>query len=348
MPRSPPDERTAQSARRLPREGRWLEALHVLTSPSEQPPAAHDAAVLSTSRAGRSRRYQPGDRRGHVESLFLKGNSPDGRRALWVKYTILAARGGRSTRGPSSGRSPSTGRAAAPGAKKQPFRGCARSFCDAPFRCVLPDGELSTAPRAASSAGAGPRLAGSCASPARSTCSARSPAHACTAGPFRAPRRLTPAPDSRLAGFFELDGERWDVDGFAAAQGHNWGTGHAHAYAWTHCNALHVPQPGSGARAVLAGSDLRTRAPGPAAHALAELRGDLIDGTLYRFDGVGRCSRAGSQWTRAATASSSRQGGARAGRAHPRGPAAESPASATRTPTGGSSPASTPSWPLRT
>ena len=35
-------------------------------------------------------RYTPARRDGHVESYFLKLNSPDGSRALWLKGTILA------------------------------------------------------------------------------------------------------------------------------------------------------------------------------------------------------------------------------------------------------------------
>jgi hypothetical protein len=37
-------------------------------------------------------RYQPGSREGHVESYFLKLNDPRGRRALWLKFTILSPR----------------------------------------------------------------------------------------------------------------------------------------------------------------------------------------------------------------------------------------------------------------
>src|SRR5512139_2680509 len=40
-------------------------------------------------------RYRPGVPEGHVESYFLKANSPGGHRALWIKHTVLAHAGGR-------------------------------------------------------------------------------------------------------------------------------------------------------------------------------------------------------------------------------------------------------------
>src|SRR5262249_51593256 len=47
-------------------------------------------------------RFDPASDRGHVESHFLKLNDPGGRRALWLKATILRTQGGRRSRPPRS------------------------------------------------------------------------------------------------------------------------------------------------------------------------------------------------------------------------------------------------------
>jgi len=37
-------------------------------------------------------RWQPDDRRGHVESFFVKANAPGEGRAIWLRFTLLAPR----------------------------------------------------------------------------------------------------------------------------------------------------------------------------------------------------------------------------------------------------------------
>ncbi len=46
---------------------------------------------------------------------------------------------------------------------------------------------------------------------------------------------LTPTALARFDGNVTWDGEDWPVDGWWGMQGHNWGAGHAPAYAWGHC-----------------------------------------------------------------------------------------------------------------
>jgi hypothetical protein len=253
----------------------------------------HEARSLSTPRPTSSERanavrYQASGRRGHVESLFLKGNSPDGQRALWVKYTILA---------PSSAREQAraelwavafrAGPAARPPlAAKQSFSLREATYCDAPFRLSLPGGEIEHGAARGEIRGPGPRLRWEL----RFACPAEEyrpfPSARMYSGPFPRTKTLTPVPDTRLAGFFELEGERWNVDGWAAAQGHNWGTGHAHAYAWTHCNAFR-PEPGSApcSRVWLEAISGRVRL-GPLLTPWLTCAAICVDDTLYRFDGV--------------------------------------------------------------
>src|SRR5690606_12260048 len=53
---------------------------------------------------------------------------------------------------------------------------------------------------------------------------------------------VTPLSDARIEGTLALrrsptdDEERWDLSGWRAMIGHNWGRGHAHLYGWSHCN----------------------------------------------------------------------------------------------------------------
>ncbi len=47
---------------------------------------------------------------------------------------------------------------------------------------------------------------------------------------------LTPAPGLRFDGTVQLDGHPVTVDGWTGLRGHNWGSEHAHSYAYGNCN----------------------------------------------------------------------------------------------------------------
>lgn len=49
---------------------------------------------------------------------------------------------------------------------------------------------------------------------------------------------LGPNLDVPIAGVVEVDGQRYDVKGEPGQQSHLWGRGHAHEWAWGHCNAF--------------------------------------------------------------------------------------------------------------
>lgn len=243
------------------------------------------AAPTSSERANAVRYRRP---QAHVESLFLKGNSPDGRRALWIKYTILAPRAA-----PERARAELWAVAfrAGPGARppvaaKQSFPLREASWSEAPFRLRLPGGELEHGAARGALSAAGTRLRWEL----RYACPEREfrpfPGARMYDGPFPRTKTLTPVPDTQLHGFFEVDGERWSVDGWAAAQGHNWGRGHAHAYAWTHCNAF-VARAGSApcASAWLEAIAGRVRL-GPIVTPWLSCAAICVDGALYRFDGA--------------------------------------------------------------
>ncbi len=49
---------------------------------------------------------------------------------------------------------------------------------------------------------------------------------------------LTPSPDLALAGSITVDGRRYQLDGAPGGQTHVWGSKHALAWGWGHCNAF--------------------------------------------------------------------------------------------------------------
>lgn len=175
---------------------------------------------------------------GHVESHFLKANSPDGTRAIWIKYTLLV---------PEPGRGKPVAElwavAFAEGghrkrALKRSFPLSEALFEQAPFRICLPTGELRS-DRAAGSLG---ELAWDLRIEARQPSFRPFPLRAMYTGAFPRSKSSTPNPDARVGGWFDAFGERWQLDGWRGAQGHNWGRSHAHGYAWLHANALsHEP-----------------------------------------------------------------------------------------------------------
>lgn len=190
-------------------------------------------------------RFDPAAKRGHVESYFLKANDPTGTRALWIRATLFA-----STSEPD--RAMAEGWAIAferrGGERKVvavkhtlPFaRASFGSREDLAVRWELPGRDEHFAMDSGSTRGAvatrGQRIAWDL----------RFAGDQRPIVPFpfermytaRVPRQklLTPVPDARFEGELEVGGERWAIDGWRGMQGHNWGLGHSHLYAWCHAN----------------------------------------------------------------------------------------------------------------
>lgn len=248
-------------------------------------------AAASDSEASNALRYLPSMRGGHVESYFLKGNSPDGRRALWIKQTLLAPK--QADRPvvvelwAVAFRRDSKDPARTPLANKRTFPIAEASFGSSPFFFRLPSAELGHghARGELGNDGHGPRLSWDLCYECPSEAFRPFPAESMYKGPFPRTKTLTPVANTRLSGFFEVEGERWDVGGFAAAQGHNWGKGHAQAYAWVHGNAF-TPQRGSAdvSQVWLEGLSGRVRV-GPVRTPWLSCAAICIDDTIHRFDG---------------------------------------------------------------
>jgi hypothetical protein len=177
-------------------------------------------------------RFDPASARGHVESHFLKLNDAAGRRALWLKATILKRIG----RPPvAEAWAVAFDRGLGHAAAKQVVPWESASFARAGLAIRVADvaiGPTSTRGALAADGGA----------------IEWDLAFAGDATPFAPlPQRLyaddtgnskivSPHPDLRFTGHYRVGDRRVAVDGWRGMQGHNWGPRHTYAYAWLHAN----------------------------------------------------------------------------------------------------------------
>jgi hypothetical protein len=197
------------------------------------------APPMTSPEADNRLRYA-GTQSGHVESHFLKANSPDGGRAIWVKHTLLVP-----ARRPEEAIGEVWAIAFAQrGARKLAAK---RSFPLAQLHTSAQPFELSLPCAGLTSRRAHGTLEGlswefeidPAAPPFKPFALERM-----YTGRFPRSKSLTPVPDALLRGEFHVFGERWDLAGWRGAQGHNWGASHAHAYAWAHANAWRTAADG--------------------------------------------------------------------------------------------------------
>jgi hypothetical protein len=168
------------------------------------------------------------ERSGIYESHYLEAHSPDGDRGLWIKHTLFRPLGGEAcielwfvwfVRG-------------------RPPRVCRM---DLPWdRLVLgagPEilaGPVRLTPTAAEGALGGARWR-------LRLWGADKPLYHLGWRPlyrlgFPKKKILTPAPGLRFEGTVQLDGQQHELDGWVGLRGHNWGSEHAHSYAYGNCN----------------------------------------------------------------------------------------------------------------
>lgn len=168
-------------------------------------------------------------RSGLYESNYLKANSPDGQRGLWIKHNLLRPEDGvakgefwaiRFTRDEP------------PVVSKREVAWDALDL--SPNRVAIRTQGIELSPDRATGSLADMawdlRLSGG-----------QPPLHHLRWGAlyhtgFPKKKLLTPAPNLRFDGTLEVGGERWDLDGWIGLRGHNWGTEHAHTYAYGNCN----------------------------------------------------------------------------------------------------------------
>ncbi len=167
---------------------------------------------------------------GIYESCYLKANSPDGRRALWLKHNLLRPLAGEARAelwaiGHERGKAPRVLK------REVPWSGVTVST-DRPE--IHADGVTLRADRAVGAiADARWSLALSGGLPPLR----HLPHDWLYTAPFPKKKLLTPAPNLRFDGEIRWGETRWSVDGWVGLRGHNWGTEHAWTYAYGSCNA---------------------------------------------------------------------------------------------------------------
>ncbi|MBS2017186.1 MAG: hypothetical protein JST00_30155 [Deltaproteobacteria bacterium] len=191
-------------------------------------------------------RYRGG---AHVESWFLKANEPQGRRALWLKTTVLA-----HGDGPDRKRAPVPPVAETWAIAFDRDRGHVATKTTVPLDAarfakgtldVEVDGcELSLGRARGAIETGHRRIAWDLRVGAeRSAPILHLPSLTLYDDVFPGTKLLTPLADGRVAGDVTVDHgdggpvETWSVSEWPAMIGHNWGRAHARLYAWVHCNA---------------------------------------------------------------------------------------------------------------
>lgn len=180
-------------------------------------------------------RYQPDARHGHVESYFIKANDPRGARAVWLKATLYAGERDPS-RAVAEAWAIAFDRAEGHVAVKTGVPFGAAHFSKSRFDVAI-DGCTFGEPATRGSLVTGERRVewdlrlSSNGGPLRHLT-----VRGMYEGPFPSSKLVSLAPDATAEGEVRVNGRTWDVSGWPATIGHNWGRSHAPRYAWAHCN----------------------------------------------------------------------------------------------------------------
>jgi hypothetical protein len=177
---------------------------------------------------------------GHIESWFLKANEPNGRRAIWVRCTIFA---GRLLPPVAEAWAIAFDRHRGHIAVKSTVSLAAARFATGKVDVEVDGCTISLErSRGALSSGRGSLAWDLAIGSARAAPIVHFPSLAMyspSLPPFS--KIVTPLSDARAAGAVRVvrgddDVDTWDVEQWPLMVGHNWGTGNAEHYAWTHCN----------------------------------------------------------------------------------------------------------------
>lgn len=174
-------------------------------------------------------------RRGHVESYFLKLNDEEGRRALWLKATILANVGSPEGAVAEAWAVAFDREGQHVGVKESlPFS--QSRFSNAGLDIVANGLRLSEGSLAGEITHAGRTIAFDLSFTPGAPPLVPFPYEAMYERRFPKSKLVSPHPDSRFTGRYAVDGYEVRVDGWRGMQGHNWGESHAYLYGWAHCN----------------------------------------------------------------------------------------------------------------
>ena len=216
-----------------------------------------------------------------MESYFVKANSPDGERALWIRFTIFS---------PNDGKRPGIAetwciafqRGVGVFGAKQPKRLDLTSLRSHPFSLDFGKNHFAArAVRGIVESETGTFAWDFTLDPIYSKSFRPLPFPSMYDGAFPRTKSLTTTPSARLRGTAQINGEAWNLDGWNATQGHNWGVSHAHRWSWTHC-ADFPESPGTWFEAITG----RVRVGLVTSPTMASA-GLFHNGKLYRFDSLG-------------------------------------------------------------
>lgn len=183
---------------------------------------------------------------GLYESNYVRGLSPDGNTALWIKHNLLAPR---DPRQPAllelwavlhrRGERPQVLWQRRPAAEVT----LGTKVLNIQGPCVLLTREHTASQVVDTSLAGEPRVAqwdiGLQTAPAPLGAPlVHYPNPRMYTWPLPKKKILTPAPLLHLAGWFDWQGERLDLTGWTGLRNHNWGTEHAHQYAFATCNTF--------------------------------------------------------------------------------------------------------------
>lgn len=181
-------------------------------------------------------RFNPRSGRGHVESYFLKLNNRDATRALWVKATILA-RPGEPEGAVAESWAIAFERGKPPLGHKLTVPFERARFDASALDVALPSLALRRDLARGEIGDVGFNLALADDTPPI----VHYPSPRMYEGPFPSSKFVSPMPNLVARGEVRAGGRTWNVDGWRGLLGHNWGRGHAFAYAWGHCNVWDEP-----------------------------------------------------------------------------------------------------------
>lgn len=175
---------------------------------------------------------------GHVESYFFKLNDPEGRRALWLKGTLLA-RPGKAPQAEAWAIAFDRTRGHRAAKLERPIGGRwteGLSFSDRGLDVRIGGIHLGEQTLSGELRGKDTTIRWELRHEPRQGPLVPFPSLAMYEGSFPRSKLVSPSPDARFHGWYDVDGERVEVASWRGMQGHNWGKSHAYRYAWAHCN----------------------------------------------------------------------------------------------------------------
>lgn len=178
-------------------------------------------------------RFDPEKSADHVESYFLKLNEPAGRRALWLKATILSG-AGRTAVGEAW--SIAFDRDAGHVGVKQVVPYGEARFSREGLDVHVADIEITRGRTRGQIVKGSDRIEWDLGFDAGGEPLVPYPLPKMYEGPFPSQKMVTPFPDTRYTGSYRVNGREVRVEGWKGMQGHNWGKRHTELYAWGHVN----------------------------------------------------------------------------------------------------------------